>query len=123
MRGVLLDYPDRHRYGQGSARRGGDHMSQNPQKPRLKIEPKLESAIVIRQPTVRNFSTGGGHLPGDVIIEGDQKIVTKKWQDYPPAHLKAVSKPRPPRPDIAILRCLGDTEYATRAVLRNLRLL
>ena len=35
-------------------------MSQNPQKPRTKIEPKLESAIVIRQPMVRNFSTGGG---------------------------------------------------------------
>src|SRR2546425_13051230 len=102
MRGVLLDYPDRHRYGQGSARRGGDHMSQNPQKPKLKIEPKLESTIVIRQPTVRNFSTGGGHLPGDVIIEGDQKNVTKKRQGYPPDNVNAVRKTPPPLREIAI---------------------
>ena len=52
-------------------------MSQNPQKPKIKIEPKLESTVVIRQPMVRNFSTGGGHLPGDTLVEGDQKIVTK----------------------------------------------
>src|SRR5947199_1956426 len=112
MRGVLLDYPDRHRYGQGSAWRGGDHMSQNPQRPKLKIEPKLESTIVIRQPTVRNFSTGGGHLPGDVIIEGDQKIVTKKWQGYPPESLKVVGKRLPPMPEIATPRFLGKAGYA-----------
>ena len=95
-------------------------MSQNPQKPKLKIEPKLESTIVIRQPTVRNFSTGGGHLPGDVIIEGDQKIVTKKWQGYPPENLKVVGKPLPPMPEIAIPRFLGKAEYATRVVLPNM---
>src|SRR3989442_11655037 len=109
MRGVLLDYPDRHRYGQGSARRGGDHMSQNPQKPKLKIEPKLESTIVIRQPTVRNFSTGGGHLPRDVIIEGDQKIVTKKWEGHPPEKLKGVCKPLPPLPEIPLTKVLWKT--------------
>src|SRR6266550_1182262 len=117
MRGVLLDYPDRHRYGQGSARRGGDHMSQNPQKPKLKIEPKLESTIVIRQPMVRNFSTGGGHLPGDTLIEGDEKIVTKKWQGYAPANLNVVGKPMPPLPEVSIPRFLGKAEYATRIVL------
>src|SRR3989441_4114911 len=114
MRGVLLDYPDRHRYGQGSARRGGDHMSQNPQKPKLKIEPKLESTIVIRQPTVRNFSTGGGHLPGDVIIEGDQKIVTKKWQGHPPENLQGVGQTLPPMPGRALPRVLGKAPDRTR---------
>src|SRR2546429_5230354 len=115
MRGVLLDYPDRHRYGQGSARRGGDHMSQNPQKPKLKIEPKLESAIVIRQPRVRNFSTGGGHLPGDVIIEGDQKIVTKKWQGEPPGKIQGVGKTLPPVAESSLTRVFGKTQYANRA--------
>src|SRR5207249_5535138 len=114
MRGVLLDHPDRHRYGQGSARRGGDPMSQNPQKPKLKIEPKLESTIIIRQPMVRNFSTGGGHLPGDMLIEGDAKIQTKKWQGYPPENLSVLGKSMPPIPEVAIPRFTGKAEYATR---------
>src|SRR5215470_12221479 len=95
-------------------------MSQNPQKPKLKIEPKLESTIVIRQPMVRTFSTGGGHLPGDVIIEGEQKIVTKKWQGYPPENLKVVGKPMPPMPEVAIPRFLGKAQYATRVTLPNM---
>src|SRR5439155_1055094 len=74
----------------------------------------------IRQPTVRNFSTGGGHLPGDVIIEGDQKIVTKKWQGYPPENLKVVGKTLPTMPEIAIPRFLGKAEYATPMVLPNM---
>src|SRR5262245_46932366 len=46
------------------------------QKPKTKLEAKPESSIVIRQPMVRNFSTGGGHGPEDTIVEGDGKLVT-----------------------------------------------
>ena len=38
------------------------------QKPKTKIQAKPESTIVIKQPMVRNFSTGGGHLPGDGLL-------------------------------------------------------
>jgi hypothetical protein len=48
----------------------------------IKIEPSLEGATIIAQPMVRNFSTGGGHGPSDTLIEGDGKIVTKKWQGF-----------------------------------------
>jgi CO/xanthine dehydrogenase Mo-binding subunit len=85
-----------------------------------KIEPKLESAIVINQPMVRNFSTGGGHLPGDTLVEGDEKIVTKKWQGYPPENLNVVGKPMPPMREVAFPRFLGKAEYATRVLLPNL---
>src|SRR5947208_16542918 len=95
-------------------------MSQNPQKLKIKIQPKLESTVVSRQPMVRNFSTGGGHLPGDVLTERDQKVVTKKWQGYPPENLKVVGKPMPPMPEVAIPRFLGKAEYATRVVLPNM---
>src|SRR5256712_2803732 len=114
MRSVLLDYPDRHRYGQGSARRGGDHMSQNPQKPKLKIEPKLESAIVIRQPTVRNFSTGGGQMPGDVIIGGDPKNGPKKRQGYPPVKLYDFFKTGPRAAGVSLSSFFGVTANAPR---------
>ena len=39
-------------------------MSQNKQRQRVKLEPRLESVIQIKQPMVRDFSTGGGHGPG-----------------------------------------------------------
>ena len=52
--------------------KGGNRMT--------KIEPKPESVLQIKQPMVRTFSTGGGHLPGDTLVEGDEKIVTRKWQ-------------------------------------------
>ena len=83
-------------------------MSQNqkPQKPKTKIEAQLHG-ILIKQPMVRNFSTGGGHLPGDTIIEGDAKIVTKKWQGYPPENLNVVGKSIPPMPEVAIPRFTG----------------
>jgi hypothetical protein len=45
------------------------NTSQN-KKPKEKLGPRLENSIVINQPTVRDYSTGGGHLPGDTIIEG-----------------------------------------------------
>jgi len=33
-----------------------------------KIEASTESVIQIQQPMVRDFSTGGGHLPGDTLV-------------------------------------------------------
>src|SRR3989475_7143969 len=91
-------------------------MSQNekPKTPKRKIEPHLHSAIMVNQPMVRNFSTGGGHLPGDTLVEGDQKIVTKKWQGYPPENLNVIGKSLPPIPEVAIPRFTGKAEYATR---------
>src|SRR5436309_6486699 len=94
-------------------------MSQN-QKPRTKLEVKPRSSIVIRQPMVRNFSTGGGHLPGDTLVEGDEKIVTKKWQGYPPENLNVVGKPQPPLAEVAIPRYTGKAEYATRIWFPNM---
>ena len=85
-----------------------------------KIEPKPESVIQINQPMVRDFSTGGGHLPGDTLVEGDEKIVTKKWQGYPPENLKVIGKPMPPMPEVAIPRFTGKAQYASRVLLPNL---
>jgi aerobic-type carbon monoxide dehydrogenase small subunit (CoxS/CutS family) len=57
-----------------------------------------ESIIQIKQPMVRDYSTYGGHLPGDVVTEGAQKTVTQKWQGYPPENLLHRQSPvRQPR--------------------------
>src|SRR6266404_8133341 len=97
-------------------------MSQNqkPKTPKKKIEPHLHSAIIVNQPMVRDFSTGGGHLPGDTLVEGDQKIVTRKWQGYPPENLKVVGKSMPPMPEVAIPRYTGKAMYASRVLVPNL---
>src|SRR5437773_12110674 len=91
------------------------NMSQKPKTPKRKIEPHPHSAIIVNQPMVRNFSTGGGHLPGDTLVEGDDKIVTKKWQGYPPENLNVVGKPNPLIPEVAIQRFTGKAAYGTRA--------
>ncbi len=85
-----------------------------------KIEPKPENIIQIKQPMVRDFSTGGGHHAGDTLVEGDLKIVTKKWQGYPPQNLNVVGKPMPPMPEVAIPRFTGKAEYASRVLVPNL---
>src|SRR3989454_9218642 len=87
---------------------------------KTKIEPKMESVIQVKLPMVRNFSTGGGHGPEDVLVEGDRKIVTKKWQGYPPVNLNVVGKPMPPLPEVAIPRFTGKAEYATRVRLPDM---
>jgi CO/xanthine dehydrogenase Mo-binding subunit len=69
---------------------------------------------------VRDFSTGGGHLPGDTLIEGDKRIAIKKWQGYPPKNLKLVGKVLPPLPEVSKARFTGKAEYATRVVLPNM---
>src|SRR3989441_10925110 len=86
---------------------------------KVKLEAKPKSLIQVKLPMVRNFSTGGGHLPGDTLVEGDEKIVTKKWQGYPPQNLNVVGKPLPPMPEVAIPRFTGKAEYATRINFPN----
>ena len=95
-------------------------MSQNQSKAKTKIEPRMESVIQVKLPMVRDFSTGGGHGPEDTLVEGDQKIVTKKWQGYPPASLNVVGKPMPPLPEVAIPRFTGKADYATRVLFPNM---
>src|SRR5580700_5999505 len=100
-------------------------MSQNTEKTKtakikLEAKPDPSTIIVINQPMVRDFSTGGGHLPGDTLVEGDEKIVTKKWQGYAPDNLHVIGKSMPPMPEVAIPRFTGKAEYASRVLLPNL---
>lgn len=87
----------------------------SPEKP--KIEAKLQHVKIISLPPVRNYSTGGGHLPGDVLVEGDAKFVTKKWQGHPPVNLNIIGKPLTPLREVAEPRVTGTAEYTTRVVL------
>jgi CO/xanthine dehydrogenase Mo-binding subunit len=93
-------------------------MSQ--QKPKEKIETHPHHSVIIDLPMVRNFSTGGGHGPEDTLVEGDEKIVTKKWQGYPPVNLNIVGKPMPAMPEVSIPRFLGKAEYTTRLSFPNM---
>ena len=95
-------------------------MSQNPVKPKKRIEASTHNVIVVNQPAVRTFSTGGGHGPETEIVEGDDRIVTKKWQGYPPQNLNIIGKPFPPMPEVGIPRFTGKAEYATRVNLPNM---
>src|SRR5881397_2122401 len=95
-------------------------QKQKPNGPKKKIEPHLHSTIIVNQPMVRDFSTGGGHSPGDTLVEGDEKIVTRKWQGYPPQNLNLVGKPQPPLAEVAMPRYLGKAEYATRVWFPNM---
>jgi CO/xanthine dehydrogenase Mo-binding subunit len=92
-------------------------MSQNR---KAKIQPGTEAVTIINQPLVREFSTGGGHGPGDTLVEGDQKIITKKWQGYAPENLNVLGKSMPPMPEVSIPRFLGKADYASRIVLPNM---
>ncbi len=87
---------------------------------KLKIVPSTHSVITINQPMVRDYSTGGGHGPQDTLVEGDDRIVTKKWQGYPPVNLNVVGKPNAPLPEVAIPRFLGTAMYATRMQFPNM---
>ncbi len=72
---------------------------------------------VFSMPMERDYSTGGGHFPGDTLIEGDRKIATKKWQGYPPKDLNLVGHAYPAVREISFPKFLGKAEYATRVVL------
>ncbi len=78
------------------------------------VEPEPDSVIQIKMPMVRNYSTSGGHLPGDEVVEGLSKTVIKKWQGYPPENLKLLGKPLPPLAEVAMPRFTGKAQYATR---------
>jgi len=73
------------------------------------IEAEPESVVHIQMPMVRDYSTSGGHLAGDEVIEGSNKTVTKKWQGYPPENLNVLGKSRPPLPEVAIPRFTGES--------------
>jgi CO/xanthine dehydrogenase Mo-binding subunit/aerobic-type carbon monoxide dehydrogenase small subunit (CoxS/CutS family) len=87
---------------------------------RAKIEAAPESIIQIKLPMVRDYSTSGGHLPGDEVLEGARKNVTKKWQGYPPENLHVVGQPMPPLPEVSIPRFTGKALYASRVWFPNL---
>jgi putative selenate reductase molybdopterin-binding subunit len=78
------------------------------------IEAKPESIVQIHLPMVRDYCTSGGHLPGDEVLEGANKTVTKKWQGYPPENLNVLGKPLPALPEVSIPRFTGKAQYASR---------
>src|SRR5947209_7242264 len=87
---------------------------------KTKIEPAPESILHIKQPMVRDFSTSGGHLPGEELIEGVRKTATKKWQGYPPENLNVIGKMMPALPEVSIPRFTGKAQYASRVWFRDL---
>ncbi len=78
------------------------------------IEPETDSVVHIKMPMVRDYSTTGGHLPGNEVVEGAGRTVTKKWQGYPPENLNVLGKPLPPLPEVSIPRFTGKAQYASR---------
>jgi CO/xanthine dehydrogenase Mo-binding subunit len=97
-------------------------MSQKPQSPKTKLVPEAHNTVIINQPMVRTFSTGGGHGPENTLTqgEGDHRMVTKKFQGFPPENLNVLGKSTPPVPEVAIPRFTGKAEYATRVHLPNM---
>jgi putative selenate reductase molybdopterin-binding subunit len=77
-----------------------------------KIEPATDSIIQIRLPMVRDYSTTGGHQPGDTLVEGRRTI--RKWQGYPPENLNVIGKLLPPLPEVSVPRFTGKAQYASR---------
>ena len=84
------------------------------------IKPELENVVHIKMPMVRDYSTTGGHGPGDEVIEGASNTVTKKWQGYPPENLNVLGTPLPPLPEVSIPRFTGKAQYASRVWFPNL---
>ncbi len=89
-------------------------MSQENAKPKIEAVPEPGSIVHIKQPMVRDYSTGGGHSSADTLVEGDDQIVTQKWQGYPPENLNVVGKSMPPMPEVSIPRFLGTAQYSSR---------
>src|SRR2546427_11785073 len=59
------------------------------------------------------YSTSGGHLPGDEVIELPQKTKTKKWQGYPPENSNVVGKGMPALPEDPLPRFTGKDQYTS----------
>src|SRR6185436_1990908 len=95
-------------------------MSQNLRGGKEKLVPEAHNTVIIHQPMVRTFSTGGGHGPEAELREGVDKFPTKKWQGFPPENLNVLGKSAPPVPEVAIPRYTGKAEYATRVSLPNM---
>jgi CO/xanthine dehydrogenase Mo-binding subunit/aerobic-type carbon monoxide dehydrogenase small subunit (CoxS/CutS family) len=84
------------------------------------VEATPASVTHIQLPMVRDYSTAGGHLPGDEVLEGARKTVTRKWQGYPPEDLKVIGKPMPALPEVSLPRFTGKAPYASRIWFRDL---
>ncbi len=95
-------------------------MSPEPQKPKLQIKAEPDNCIVVNQPVVRNFSTGGGHGPEPVLIEGDEDSLRPEWRGYPPDKCKLVGTSHPAMPQVMIPRLVGKAMYATRVQFPNM---
>ena len=81
---------------------------------RVAIETTPANVVQLKMPMVRDYCTSGGHLPGDEVIEGPQRMVTKKWQGYPPENLHVLGKPLPALSEVSIPRFTGKAQYASR---------
>jgi len=81
---------------------------------KIQIEPETDSIVQVKMPMVRDYSTTGGHFPGNELVEGSRKTVTKKWQGYPPENLKVLGQPLPPLSEVSIPRFTGRAQYASR---------
>ena len=95
-------------------------MSPEPQKTKQQLKAEPENCVIVNQPVVRNFSTGGGHGPEPVLIEGDAKLVTQKFQGYPPDKCNIVGKSHLAMPEVMIPRFTGKAMYATRIFMPNM---
>ena len=84
------------------------------------VEATPASVTHIQLPMVRDYSTAGGHLPGDEVLEGARKTVTRKWQGYPPEDLKVIGKAMPALPEVSLPRFTGKAPYASRIWFRDL---
>ena len=85
---------------------------------KTQIESTPDSIVQIKLPMERSYSTFGGHLPGDEVMEGTYK--TKKWQGYPPENLNVLGKLMPPLPEVSLPRFTGKAQYASRVWFRDL---
>ena len=53
-------------------------------------------------------------------IEGDEKLVTTKWQGYPPDKCKLIGRSHPAMPQVMLPRLVGTAVYATRVVFPDM---
>jgi CO/xanthine dehydrogenase Mo-binding subunit/aerobic-type carbon monoxide dehydrogenase small subunit (CoxS/CutS family) len=81
---------------------------------KINIDATPASIVQIKLPMVRDYSTSGGHLAGNEVLEGVKKTVTKKWQGYPPANLNVLGKSMPALPEVSIPRFTGKAQYGSR---------
>jgi putative selenate reductase molybdopterin-binding subunit len=72
------------------------------------------SIVHVKLPMVRDYATHGGHAPGDQLIEGARRTVTKKWQGYAPENLNVIGQSMPALAEVSIPRFTGKAEYASR---------